>query len=100
MVIIERKKFENNVTTAFELVNPNEHALLLQFIKTEIAGQARSKLLVRDFTWTWRDVKHILGKIKGFEKLDCYTCRMFSSRQGASQSTASWCSKIEKWSLS
>ena len=39
------KEFVDNVTTAFELANPNEHDLLLKFVKTKITGEARSKLL-------------------------------------------------------
>jgi hypothetical protein len=36
--------------------------LLLKFVKTKITGEATSKLLVRDLTSTWNDVKQILGK--------------------------------------
>jgi hypothetical protein len=54
------KEFVDNVTTAFELVNPNEHDLLPKFVKTKITGDARGKVLVRDHTSTWRDVKQIL----------------------------------------
>jgi hypothetical protein len=32
------KEFVDNVNTAFELVNPNEHGLLLKFVKTKITG--------------------------------------------------------------
>jgi hypothetical protein len=46
------KECVDNVTTAFELVNPNQHDLLLKVVKTEIAGEARSKLLARDLTST------------------------------------------------
>ena len=44
------KEFVDNISTAFELVNPNEHDLLLKFVKTKITGEATSKLLVRDLT--------------------------------------------------
>jgi hypothetical protein len=54
------KEFTDNVSTAFELVRPEQHDLLLKFVKTKITGEARSKLLVRDLTSTWRDVKQIL----------------------------------------
>jgi len=36
------KEFVDNVTTAFELVNPGDHDLLLKFIKTKIIGEATS----------------------------------------------------------
>jgi hypothetical protein len=89
------KEFVDNVTTAFELVNPNEHDLLLNFVKTKITGGARSKLLVRDLTYTWRDVKQILEEYYGVRRtLDYYACRMFSSRQGAHESIA-WSSRID-----
>ena len=90
------KEFVDNVSTAFELVNPSEHDLLLKFVKTKITGEARSKLLVRDLTSTWRDVKQILEENYGVRRtLDFYACRMFSSRQGASESIASWSSRID-----
>jgi hypothetical protein len=58
------REFIDNVSKAFNLLKPEQHDLLLQFVKTKITGEARSKLLlVRDLTSTWRDVKHILGKI-------------------------------------
>jgi hypothetical protein len=88
------KEFVDNVTTVFELVNPNEHDLLLKFVKTKITGEAGSKVLVRDLTSTWRDVKQILEENYGVRTLDYYACRMFSSRQGVSDSTASWSSRI------
>ena len=82
-----------DVTTTFELVNLNEHALLLQFVKNKITGEARSKLLVRDLISTWRDIKQILEEIYGIRRtLNYYACQMFRSRHGASESIASWCS--------
>jgi hypothetical protein len=54
------KEFIDNVSTAFELVHPEQHDLLLKCVKTKITGETRSKLLVRDLTTTWRDVKQIL----------------------------------------
>jgi len=90
------KEFVDNVTTAFELVGPNEHGLLLKFVKTKITGEARSKPLVRDLKSTWRDVKKILEENYGVRRtLDYCACRMFSSRQGASESIASWSSRID-----
>lgn len=90
------KEFVDNVSTAFELVNPNDHDLLLKFVKTKLTGEARSKLLVRDLTSTWRDVKQILEENYGVRRtLDYYACRMFSSRQGASEGIASWSSRID-----
>jgi hypothetical protein len=69
---------------------------LLKFVKTKITGEARSKLLVRDLTSTWRDVKQILEENYGVRRtLDYYAFRMFSSRQGVSESIASWSSRID-----
>jgi len=90
------KEIVKNVTTAFELVNPNEHALLLKFVKTKITGETRSKFLIRELTSTWRDVKQILEENYGIRgTLDYYACRMFSRGQGASGSIASWSSRID-----
>jgi hypothetical protein len=69
------KEFVDNVTTTFKLVNPNEHDLLLKFVKTKITGEARSNHLVRDLTSTWRDVKQILEENYGIRRsLDYYAC--------------------------
>ena len=90
------KEFVDNVTTAFELVNPGNHDLLLKFVKTKITGEARSKLLVRDLTSTWREVKQILEENYGVRRtLDYYACRMFNSRQGSNEGIASWSSRID-----
>jgi hypothetical protein len=90
------KEFVDNVTTAFELVNPTDHVLLLKFVKTKITGEARSKLLVRDLTATWSSVKEILEENYGVRRtLDYYACRMFNSRQGSNEGIASWSSRID-----
>jgi len=90
------KEFVDNVSTAFKLVNPNEHDLLLKFVQTKITGEARSKLLVRDLTSTWRDVEQILEENYGVRRtLGYYACRMFGSRQGADESIASWSTRID-----
>jgi hypothetical protein len=89
------KEFVDNISTAFELVRPEQHGLLLKFVKTKITGDARSKLLVRDLSSTWREVKQILEENYGVKRtLDFYACRMFSSRQGNYESIAS-CSRID-----
>jgi hypothetical protein len=90
------KEFIDNVNTAFELVKPEQHSLLLKFVKTRITGDAKSKLLVRDLSSTWREVKQILEENYGVKRtLDYYACRMFSSRQGNNESIASWSSRID-----
>jgi len=62
------KDFFDNVTTAFEHFNPNEHDLLLKFVKVKMTRVARSKLLVRDLTLMWRDVKQILEENYGVKR--------------------------------
>jgi len=37
----------------FELQDTNKHYILLKFVKTKITGDARSKLMVRDLTYSW-----------------------------------------------
>ena len=52
--------------------------------------------MFRDLTSTWRDIKQIVEENYGITRtLDYYACRMFSSRQGASESIASWSSWID-----
>jgi hypothetical protein len=90
------REFIDNVTTAFELVRPEHHDLLLKFVKTKITGEARSKLLVRDLTLTWSKVKQILEVNYDIKRtLDYCACRMFSSRQGPNKNIASWSSRID-----
>ena len=63
---------------------------------SKITGEARSKLLVRELASIWRDVKQILEENYGIRRtLDYYTCRMFSSGQGVSESIASWSSRVD-----
>lgn len=94
------KEFIDNVSTAFELVRPKQHDLLLKFVKTKITWEARSKLLVRDLTWTWRNVKQILEESCDVKRtLDYNACRMFNSRQGPGENTASWSSTIDTMQL-
>jgi hypothetical protein len=89
------KEFIDNVSTAFELIKPDQRPLLLKFVKTKITGEARSKLLVRDLTSTWVDVRRILEENYDIKRtLDYYACRMFSSRQGPNENIASWSSRI------
>jgi len=45
------KEFVDNVTRAFELLNPNKHDLLLRSVKTKITRDAGGKFLVRDHTY-------------------------------------------------
>jgi hypothetical protein len=46
------KEFLDNVITALELVSPNEHYLLLKYVKTKTTEEARSKILVRELAST------------------------------------------------
>jgi hypothetical protein len=90
------KEFTDNVSTAFELVRPEQHGLLLKFVESKITGDARSKLLVRDLSSTWGEVKQILEENYGVKRsLDYYACRMFSSRQGNHETVASWSSRMD-----
>jgi hypothetical protein len=67
------KEFIDNVSTAFEHVSPEQHGLLLKFVKTKITGDARNKLFVRDISSTWREVKQILEENYGVKRtLDIY----------------------------
>jgi hypothetical protein len=53
-------------------------------------------LLVRDLTHSWGLVKAILEENYATRRtLDFYACKMFSARQSASESIASWGSKID-----
>jgi hypothetical protein len=88
------REFIDNGTTAFELVRPEQYDLLLKFVKTKITGDARSKLLVRDLTSTWREVKQILEENYDIKRTH-WACRMFNSRQGPSENIASWSSRID-----
>jgi hypothetical protein len=60
------KEFIDNITTAFELVEPEQHDLLLKYVKTKITRELRSELLVRDLSSTWEDTEN-----KYWNKLRC-----------------------------
>jgi hypothetical protein len=90
------KEFIENVSTAFEFVRPEQHDLLLKFVKTKITGEARSKLLVRGLTSTWSDVKQISEENYDIKRtLDYYAYCMFSSRQNPNENVVSWSSRID-----
>jgi hypothetical protein len=75
------REFIENVDVAFELVHQSKHDILLQFVKTKITGDARSKLIVRDITHTWELVRGILEENYAIRRtLNYYACKMFSDR--------------------
>jgi hypothetical protein len=87
------REFIDNVSTAFELMSRVQHGILLKFVKTRITGDARRKLLVRDLTEKWADVKTILEENYAVRRtLGYYACRMFSRRQG---SVSAWAGRID-----
>jgi len=53
-------EFIDNVDVAFELVHPSKHDILLKFLKTQITGDTKSKLIARDLSHTWILVKGVL----------------------------------------
>jgi hypothetical protein len=54
------REFIENVDVAFELVHTSKHEIPLKFVKTNITGDARPKLIVRDLTHTWELVRGVL----------------------------------------
>jgi hypothetical protein len=85
------REYIENVDVAFELVHPIKHE------KTKIAGDARSKLIVRDLSHPWALVKGILEENYAVRRtLDFYACRMFSARQEKNEVVASWGSRIDE----
>jgi hypothetical protein len=90
------KEFIENADVAFELVNPVEHGKLLKFVKAKITGEARAKLMVRDESNSWEQVRAILEENYATRRtLDYYACTMFNSRQLAKESIANWASRID-----
>ncbi|XP_046393726.1 uncharacterized protein LOC124161448 [Ischnura elegans] len=90
------REFVENVDVVFELVNPSQHDRLLKFVKARITGDARSKLMVRDLTHTWAQVKAILEENYAVRRtLDFYACAMFNAKQHKGESIASWGSRID-----
>jgi hypothetical protein len=78
-------------------VHPNKHDILLKLVKTKITGDTRSKLIVRDLTYTWALVKGISEENYAVRRmLDFYACGMFSARQEKGESVASWGSHIDE----
>jgi hypothetical protein len=67
-------------------VNHRQYDVLLKFVKAQITGDARSKLLIRDLTHSWGLVKEILQKYYAmWRTLHFYACKMFRARQSASE---------------
>ena len=57
------REFIEGVEAAIEVVNPNQHQLLLKFIESKITGDAKDRLLSRTVRETWAQVKSLLEKI-------------------------------------
>lgn len=90
------KEFIDNADTAFELVNPTQHNVLLKFVKSKIVSDAKAKLLVRERTNSWEEVKEILEENYSVRRtIDFYACKLFNARQGNSESVASWGSRVD-----
>lgn len=90
------KEFLDNADTAFELVNPVQHSILLKFVKSKVIGDAKSKLLVRERTNSWEEVKEILEENYSVRRtIDYYACKLFNARQGNSESVANWGSRVD-----
>ncbi|XP_063216520.1 uncharacterized protein LOC134527610 [Bacillus rossius redtenbacheri] len=90
------KEFCDNVDTAFDLVNPERHRVLLKFVKSKIVGDAKAKILVRENTDTWEEVKEILEENYAVRRtLDFYACRLFNARQGSHEPVVNWGSRVD-----
>jgi hypothetical protein len=60
-------------------------------VKAKITGDARSKLMVRDLTHSWEQVKTILEENYATRRtLDYYACKIFNAKLGKNESIASW----------
>jgi hypothetical protein len=89
------RQFTENVDVVFDLVDPGKYVALLKFVRANITGDARYKLMVRDLTHSWELVKAILEENYPTRRtLDYYVCRLFSARQGRNEGIASWGNKI------
>ena len=51
------KEFIEGVEAAHEIVHPRKHALLLKFVESEVAGEAKDKLSARGDRPTLENVK-------------------------------------------
>jgi hypothetical protein len=84
-----------NVDTDFELVDPGNHDLVLEFKK--VTGEARFKLLVRDLTCTWEQVKATLEENYATHiTIDYCACKKFSSRQDKNEKISRWRSRVRQ----
>ena len=91
------REFIENVDVVFELVDPEEHDVLLKFVKAKITGDARSKLMVRGLTHSWELLRAILEENYATRRtLVYYACNMFTARQDKNESIASWGNKIDE----
>lgn len=97
----ELQEFIENVNAAFEVVRSEDEKLLFQYVKSKITGDARSKLIVREQTSNWAEVRSILEENYSDKRtIDFYACRMFQARQNPGESIASWGNRIDELSKS
>jgi hypothetical protein len=94
----ELREFLANVETALAVVNPDKHAIFLKFIESRITGEAKTKLLARADR-TWNRIKQILEENYAVRRtIEFFACRLFNSKQGPSETVATWGSRIDTMS--
>jgi hypothetical protein len=95
----ELREFVANVETALAIVHPDKHAVFLKFIESKITGEAKTKLLARTDRTTWEHIKQILEENYAVRRtIDFFACKLFNSKQGPSETVATWGSKIDTMS--
>ncbi|KAJ8873102.1 hypothetical protein PR048_026719 [Dryococelus australis] len=88
------REFLDNVDTAFVLVHPDRHSVLLKFVKSKIVGDAKSKILVRERSETWEDVKEILEENYVIHRtIDYYACTYLLQGKEPSEGSGKYCAR-------
>jgi len=88
---LELREFIQNVGSAYEVVDPIDYNLSLQFVCAKIGGEAKTKLLSRTHLHTWEQVRAVLEENYSVRRtLDYYAHRAFTSKQNLNETISQW----------
>jgi hypothetical protein len=81
-----------NIEAAYQLIDPDKYDLFYKYVRTQITGESRAKLLVRQDADDWDSFKAVLKEQYATKR----TCAMFNARQSKHETVAAWCSRLHQ----
>jgi len=92
---LELREFIQNVEATYEVVDPADYSLLINFVCAKI-GESKTKLLSRTHLDTWEQVKAVLEENYSVRRtLDYYAHRAFTSKQSQAETISQWGARMD-----